>query len=307
MDISNIPEFTKREVEILKKAGISTINDLVGMSAELLSQLTGYSIEKCNEIIRKSWKYYSPKIVDASSISESEKVIETPLPTLNKLFGGGIQVGTITQLYGSFGSGKSSFLFTQSVLEASKGNIVVFIDTERTFSRKRVEEIARNRGIDVSKLKNIKVITATSSNEVILLVARMARLIDQLERDGKVSMIILDSLTAPFRSDYIGLDELVERQQKLNWVLRTLLRVAQIKELAIMFSNQVVASVGSFEKFSPVGGHVVAHISTHVFKLLRGKNRTRVLRLYDVPFLPEKDIIFRITSKGVEEVVKDKI
>jgi len=308
MEIEKIPEFTKKEVEALKSAGITKIEELVGMTKELLSQLTGFSIEKSVELIRKSWKYYQPEIVSANKYGEERYRIETPFPTLNKLFGGGIPTGTLTQFYGSFGSGKSQILFTQSVLEASKGNLVLFIDTERTFSKKRLLEIAENRGFDTSILENIKLITTPSSNELMILVAKLGRVISEIEeQEGKkVRVVSIDSLTAPFRSDYVGLDELVERQQKLNWVLRNLLRLSEVKDFAVMFSNQVVAAIGSHEKFVPVGGYITTHISNHLFKLLRWKQRKRVLRIYDVPFLPEMDIYFKITKKGVEEIKKEE-
>jgi len=262
MEIEKIPEFTKKEVEALKSAGITKIEELVGMTKELLSQLTGFSIEKSVELIRKSWKYYQPEIVSANKYGEERYRIETPFPTLNKLFGGGIPTGTLTQFYGSFGSGKSQILFTQSVLEASKGNLVLFIDTERTFSKKRLLEITENRGFDTSILENIKLITTPSSNELMILVAKLGRVISEIEeQEGKkVRLISIDSVVAPFRSDYVGLDELVERQQKLNWVLRNLLRLSEVKDFAVMFSNQVVAAIGSHEKFVPVGGYIATHI-----------------------------------------------
>jgi meiotic recombination protein DMC1 len=40
-------------------------------------------------------------------------------------------------------------------------------------------------------------------------------------------LLVVDSITAPFRTDYTGRGELAERQQKLNAVLAKLKKVRQ--------------------------------------------------------------------------------
>jgi len=117
-------------------------------------------------------------------------------------------------------------------------------------------------------------------------------------------ILVHNSLTAPFRSDYAGISELQERQQQLNKVLRTLLRLGEIFKFATLYSNQVVAIPDRFDNYAPVGGHVVSHITNHIFKL-RKSGKKRFLVAQDVPFMPQIEIEFKIAEKGVEEVLKE--
>ena len=89
----------------------------------------------------------------------------------------------------------------------------------------------------------------------------------------------------------------------LNKILRTLLRLAEINKFAVFFSNQVVSVPDTFEKYFPVGGNVVGHATTNIFKL-RKSGRKRILTAVDVPFLPQIEIPFVINEKGVEEVTE---
>ncbi len=55
-------------------------------------------------------------------------------------------------------------------------------------------------------------------------------------------MIIVDSSTALFRSDYVGRGELSARQQKLGKFMRGLLQICDIFGVAVLITNQVVAN-----------------------------------------------------------------
>jgi len=296
IDVMSIPSSIK---EKLKKVGITRIEQLVGMSKETLMYL-GLSETEALKAIKTSWYYYEPELIPASELKEEVEYLETPLNALNQILGGGWKVGTVNELFGPFASGKSSFLFTQAVITASKGFNVIFIDTEKTLEQKRLIKIAEARGISPEVLKNIKVVRAPSSNELLLVIAKLWEIIQRMEN---VKLIEIDSLTSPFRADYVGLEHLVERQQKLNYLLRQLMRMAEIYKLVVLFSNQVVALPGTPARWGPIGGHIVAHTSFCRIKLSKSeKKRVRVGQIVDHPSVPEKVFMFKITDAGVEDV-----
>ena len=80
-----------------------------------------------------------------------------------------------------------------------------------------------------------------------------------------VRLLIIDSIIAHFRSEYIGHGMLPERQQKLYRCLQMLKRISEIYNIAIVITNHVNSSprytFGQFtsEKFKPLGGHVLSH------------------------------------------------
>ncbi|WP_297416939.1 DNA repair and recombination protein RadA [Thermococcus sp.] len=182
---------------------------------------------------------------------------------------------------------------------------IIWIDTENTFRPERIRQIAENRGLDPDEvLKNIYVARAFNSNHQMLLIERAEEIIKKkAETDRPVKLLIVDSLMAHFRSEYVGRGTLAERQQKLAKHLSDLHRLADLYDIAVFVTNQVQAKPDAFfgDPTRPVGGHILAHSATLRIYLRKGKAGKRVARLIDSPHLPEGEAIFRITEKGAED------
>ncbi len=182
---------------------------------------------------------------------------------------------------------------------------VVIIDTEGTFRPERIIQMAKAKDLDPDKvLKNIFVAQAYNSNHQMLLVDNAKELANKLKKDGvEVRLLVVDSLTAHFRAEYVGRGTLADRQQKLNKHLHELLRFGEIFNAAIVVTNQVMAKPDQYfgDPTKPVGGHIVAHTATFRVYLRRSKGELRVARLIDSPHLPESEAIFKITERGIED------
>lgn len=189
--------------------------------------------------------------------------------------------------------------------EGGLGGSVIWIDTENTFRPERIRQIAEARGLDPDEtLKNIYVARAFNSNHQMLLVERAEEIIkEKAATDRPVKLLVVDSLMAHFRSEYVGRGTLAERQQKLAKHLSDLHRLADLYDIAVFVTNQVQAKPDAFfgDPTRPVGGHILAHSATLRIYLRKGKAGKRVARLIDSPHLPEGEAVFRITEKGVED------
>lgn len=311
MDLEIIKESAKKYgistkvIDELISKGIKTVEDLIILSRENLMFLLGINDITADSILAWAWRNYSPEFVSADKLVEKKELIPSPLETLNMYLNGGFEKGELIEFFGSFASGKTNFLFTQSVIVAGMDRLVLFIDTEETFKFDRIIQIAESRNVDREKLKNIFVKKAPSSNEVEIIVHRLFQIIPEIEEKTKkkVDLICIDSIVNPFRADFIGISRLAERQQHLNWCLRALMKIAKSHNLLVMFSNQVVASPQTKAGFIPAGGHILAHTSNIRFGIYKSGDY-RILRLEDAPNLPKFEIRFKITEKGVEEVRK---
>lgn len=127
------------------------------------------------------------------------------------------------------------------------------------------------------------------------------------EEPGKFRLLVIDSIISLFRTDYSGRGELGERQQRLNQMLARLVRVAEEYNVAVFITNQIMADPGATLTFvadpkKPVGGHVLAHASTTRVYLRKGRNETRVAKIYDAPDLPEAEATYSITVGGIDNV-----
>jgi len=113
----------------------------------------------------------------------------------------------------------------------------------------------------------------------------------------------VDSMIGHFRGEYIGRENLSERQQALNSQLHRLLRLTEAFNLPVVVTNQVQANPTAFfgDPNKPAGGNIMAHACTHRIYLRKGGKGTRIATVIDSPCLPEAKTRFKITEKGIED------
>jgi DNA repair protein RadA len=181
--------------------------------------------------------------------------------------------------------------------------VAVYIDTENTFRPERIIQLAKGANLDPDKvLKNIKVARAYNSDHQMLLAEKVSDLIK--DKNLKVKLVVIDSLTAHFRAEFIGRGTLAERQQKINKHMHTLLRLADAHNLVVYVTNQVMSKPDTFfgDPTQAIGGHIVAHSSTFRIYLRKGKKGSRVAKLIDSPNMAEKECGFFVTEGGLKEI-----
>jgi DNA repair protein RadA len=209
------------------------------------------------------------------------------------------------ECFGEFGSGKTQVghLLAVNCQKDNSDAVAVYIDTENTFRPERIKELANGAGLDPDNiLKNIKVAKAYNSDHQMLLAEKVSDLIKG--EDLKVKVVIVDSLTAHFRAEFIGRGTLAERQQKINKHMHTLLKLADMHNVCVYVTNQVQADPAQFfgDPTKAVGGHIVAHASTFRIYLRKGKKGSRVAKLIDAPNLPDGECNFFVETEGLRDV-----
>lgn len=86
-----------------------------------------------------------------------------------------------------------------------------------------------------------------------------------LTHDNRFALLIVDSVISLYRTDYVGRGELSARQMHLAKFLRYLQRIADEYGVAVVLTNQMVATVdGNASMFNadpkkPAGGNIMAH------------------------------------------------
>jgi DNA repair protein RadA len=230
--------------------------------------------------------------------------ITTGSQNLDSLLGGGVETQAITEFFGEFGSGKTQLCHQLAVnvqLPEESGGLkksAIYIDTENTFRPERIRQMVTALGLDPKEsLWSITVARAYNSHHQMLLVEKAEEIIPE----KNVGLLVVDSLTSHFRSDYSGRDSLADRQQRLNRHLQTLLRIAEKHNIAVVATNQVYMRPDCFfrDPTAPVGGHIVGHASTFRVYLRKSKGCRRIARLIDSPCLPDGEVVFTVTSEGV--------
>lgn len=308
-DIASLPGVGKKIAEKFKETGYTDLLAIAASSAGELITAIGVGEDTANKIIAGAREKLKMGFEPATSVMKRREAvgrITTGSKTLDNLLGGGVETQAIIEAHGAFGSGKSQLAHQLAVnvqLPKEKGGLggkAIFIDTEQTFRPERITHMAEALGIDTKKaLDNVLMARAYNSDHQVLLAEKAEDVIKQ----QNVKVLVVDSLTSSFRADYTGRGTLANRQQKLNRHLHHLQRLADVYNLAIYVTNQVMARPDILfgDPTTPIGGHILGHQATFRLYLRKSKGERRIARLIDSPSLPEGETIFKVIKDGVRD------
>lgn len=306
-DVTSLPGVGAATAEKLQSAGFHDMLAIAVASPGRLVDATGVSEAVARKIInaaRDSMKMGFETGMDVLSKRQKVIKISSGSSQIDALLGGGFETGAITECFGEFGSGKTQIghVLAAQVLASDPEASVVFIDTENTFRPERIKQLVEPLGLDFEEsLARIMVARAYNSDHQMLLAEKVETLI--AEQGKKVQLVIVDSLTAHFRAEFIGRGTLAERQQKLNRHMHTLGKLSSSHNICVFVTNQVMAKPDQFfgDPTAAIGGHVVAHASTFRIYLRKGRKGSRVAKLIDSPNLPEGEAGFLVEEGGLRD------
>ncbi|MBS7653466.1 MAG: DNA repair and recombination protein RadA [Candidatus Bathyarchaeia archaeon] len=299
----------------LRTAGYTTIEAVAVTPPLEIMEKTNLGFNTVLKIQESARKMISADFKTAQEYYERRKSMRrctTGCKKLDEILGGGIETQALTELIGEYGSGKTQICMMLSItaqLPYDKGGLegrVAFIDTEGTFMPERVYQIASSMGLDPKDAAgNIFVARAYNSSHQCLLIDRLFMLCPE----NNIKLVVVDSMISHFRGEYIGRENLSDRQQKLNQYLHKLIRLSEAYNLAVVVTNQVQSNPASFfggDPNRPAGGNIMAHACTHRVYLRKGSKGVRVARIIDSPYLPEREAYFMINEKGIVDAEVDK-
>jgi len=295
--ISKLQEIGVNSVEHLLVKGFKDIKALIPDVAE--GELQDLIIEANRQ--KGFW------FITGTEFAELEKTricFSTGSKSLDQILGGGVWSWNVAEFYGEMGIGKSQILYTIAVEAANKGYNIIYIDSEGTCREKRMLEIAEKRGYNPSEVgKHLTFIRTLDTDILFEVIDRLPVTIEAKD----IKLVCVDSFITPFRAEYIGREMLAPRQQAIGRAASKLRIMAQVYNIAVAITNQVVAvptqmpTHGGFE-YKPTGGFVLGHISEPRVWVRRAEGSKRIARVVDSSWLPEAEAIFKVTEAGVIDV-----
>ncbi|XP_038074847.1 DNA repair protein RAD51 homolog 2-like [Patiria miniata] len=235
-------------VERLNKHGIFTCQDLLSKTKLELLRMTGMTDSRLTAILLVASRACVPRqttalcMYDRAGSEELPAFFRTSLTQLDHVLHGGLPVGTISEIAGPPGCGKTQFCIMLSVLATlpvAMGGLdgaVAYIDTESAFSAERLVEVARCRFPNHFS-QDEAFVALTSRVHVYLestcrsLLARLQNFEEDLITKG-IRLVILDSVASLVRKEF-------DSSLQGNMVERTNLlskQAAILKYLAESFS-----------------------------------------------------------------------
>lgn len=310
MKIEELPGVGPATAEKLKDAGYSDLMTIAVESPKNLAEVAEIGEATANKIINQA-----KKEADIGNFETGDMLLErrkavgkltSGVKALDELLGGGFESQAIIEIYGAFGSGKTQIAHQLAVnvqLPVEQGGLeghTLMIDTENTFRPERITQIALALDLDPHEiLEKVHVARAFNSHHQMLLMEKAKA----LSKEFPVKLLIVDSLTAHFRAEYIGRGALAERQQKLNRHMHDLQRFSDLNNAVILVTNQVSAKPDAFfgDPTRPIGGHIVGHTATFRIYMRKSKAGRRICRLVDSPNLPDGEAVITLCEEGVRD------
>ncbi len=309
-NLEDLPGVGSATAQKLRELGFNTVESLATATIKELEP-AGISDKKAADMIRMARSSINVSFVRADELLKQRQTVArltTGSKAIDEILDGGLETQTITEFYGEYGSGKSQLCHQMCVnvqLPPERGGLsggALYLDTENTFRTERILQMAAHLGLNPDDVvKRIIYADAYTSDHQMFLLENA----DKVVKENNIRLIVVDSLTAHFRSEYLGREMLAERQQKLSKHMHRLIRLARAFNAVAVVTNQVMAKPDVFfgDAVHPIGGHIVAHTShTRIYLRKSSRGPNRIARLVSSPYLPEGERVFKVTENGVEDI-----
>ncbi len=302
--------------EKLEKAGLNTIEMLALSLPEHLKMLDieDKQAKKIIAAAREQVNRFSLEFKTADQVLKEHEArwkLSTHVKTLDAVLGGGFESTTVNTIHGMFGAGKSqaSHWVTACLLADYKDAKVLFLDTENSARPERIMNFLDTLGGTKEDLARVIVCEAGSSAEQVIAIDHAGKQI----KDNNVKLLVIDSATAHFRSEYIERSQLSPRQQNLNAHLQVISKLTRMFGLVTLLTNQEIAvpvvGYGGGATTKPVGGNIFGHRGFMNLGIWRPDNPTSELRIITVekhPSLPPRRVDLCLNELGFFEAKEKK-
>lgn len=205
---------------------------------------------------------------------------------LDELLGGGISAGTITDISGPGGSGKTQ-LAMQISLNSLQQSTVLYQDTSGGFRPERMLEMIKMRGLDPSLLDDV-------------IVARITNTAEQLEYVKKIPamqprLVVIENITDLFSFEYSKESSMLEKHVQFIKYMHELSFLAVQNKIAVVVTNVV----------RNMDGREVENLNNSISMFVHKKIKLQKDgKKYQAQVLPsfggKKEILYTITQSGIE-------
>lgn len=225
-----------------------------------------------------------------------ETRLSTGCPALDDLLGGGLERGTVTQLYGAPASGKTNVALSAVAEAVADGGTAVYIDTEG-LSVERFEQVLGGRVDDVEAAASRVVVQEAHD------FADQAEAVrDVQDFSDRADLVVLDSATGFYRLERTEDEERGDALRDVANQVTHLLSLARREDLVVLVTNQVYSDPeADSDRVRPLGGHTLTHWTGTVLRLDRFRGGKRRATLEKHRSRPEGETAqFSITASGIE-------
>ena len=192
--------------------------------------------------------------------TEGDK-IPTGCPSLDKLLRGGFSRGEITLIYGEAATGKTTTVIQAATSAAGLGLKVLYIDSDRSFTQQRFQQISKTE-------------SQTASELIMLFLpetfAEQRTLVESVENyvTPSLGMVIIDSVSSLYRAAFSGTESIFMLNRDLSRQIAYLGELSAAGKIACIITSQVhvrlTPPIGDIE---PVARRALFHFPRAILRL----------------------------------------
>ena len=215
-------------------------------------------------------------------------MLSTGLLRLDDLLGGGIATGTIVDIFGPGGSGKTQ-LTMQISLNSLQDGIVLYLDTTGGFRPERMLQLIKLKDLQSSLLDN-------------MIIARITNTAEQVEYIKKISelrpkLVVIENITDLFTFEYSRETSLLEKHVRFMEYMHMLSMTSINTKIPVVVTNIVRSS--DDQEIENLNKSI--SMFTHK-KIKLQKDGQKYKALVLPSFGKKKEISYTITKAGLVEL-----
>lgn len=305
----------------LESANIKSARDLFSHTTYELVDLLDLEPDAIQALYQTVSDVIAPQPQSALALHQQRATsghLSTLVPPLDAALLGGLAVGSITEIVGPAGLGKTQFCLGMCISACLDRNAldskVLYVDTERKFSAERLAQIASTRFPRIYSQSFQDTLHRLLLDRILLVnISSTDELMEKLDNgfiqatisDHSVKLLVLDSVAALARIEF-GAEQLVQRQKVLGQQASRLKFIAESFQIPVLVTNQVTSStLGLTAALGPTWAHAVNTRLVVAAEMMGDHDRPspqqiRTLTIAKSPAAPMTTLAYRVTTSGVE-------
>lgn len=223
------------------------------------------------------------------------KRLSTNCEALDEMLGGGIEYGTLTNVYGPPGCGKTTFCIQSAVSSLKEEGQVIFIDTEGGFSQERLAQISETPEEDMDQILLMEPRDFEEQEETL-------EKLETICEKKEINLVVFDSLVTLYRIELN--DNPRQLNSRLAKHLTELSSLSREHDVPVLVTNQIYSDIenGGVELVSRDVAKYQSKCLIELKKFEKGK-RLAVLRKHRSQ--PEgEEVPLILTNNGFEKPEK---
>ena len=170
-------------------------------------------------------------------------------------------LGDLVLVYGEAATGKTTTIIQLATRFAAKGLKVVYIDSDRSFTQQRFDQIAGNQSADISELITLFFPETFSEQR---------RIVESLESyvTSKLGLVIVDSVSSLYRAAFSGADSIFSLNRDLSRQVAYLRELASSHNISCVITSQVHSRLTAGPAdIEPVARRTVFHFPRVILRI----------------------------------------